>query len=77
MKYLPDERDWVHIDKHWLCDVMYSLDSDGISEMVHDAMEIRKENLEKNRNLLVEMKPEFADALSKCQYFSCKILFVN
>jgi hypothetical protein len=30
LKYLPDTRDWVHIDKKWLCDVMYSLDSAGI-----------------------------------------------
>ena len=40
--------------------------------MIHDAMEKRKEALEKNRNLLVDMKPEFADALSKCLNFSCK-----
>ena len=30
LKYLPDTRDWVHIDKKWLCDVMYSLDPNGI-----------------------------------------------
>ena len=30
LKYLPDARDWVHIDKKWLCDVMYTLDSAGI-----------------------------------------------
>jgi len=30
LKYLPDARDWVHIDKKWLCDVMYTLDSHGI-----------------------------------------------
>ena len=30
LKYLPDTRDWVHIDKKWLCDVLYSLDPGGI-----------------------------------------------
>ena len=30
LKYLPDARDWVHIDKKWLCDVMYTLDPGGI-----------------------------------------------
>ena len=30
LKYLPDTRDWVHIDKKWLCDVMYTLDSHGV-----------------------------------------------
>ena len=26
LKYLPDERDWQHLDRKWLCDVLYSLD---------------------------------------------------
>ena len=30
LKYLPDSRDWVHIDKKWVCDLMYTLDSAGI-----------------------------------------------
>ena len=30
LRYLPDPRDWVHIDKHWVCDVLYTLDSAGI-----------------------------------------------
>ena len=25
LKYLPDERDWEHMDRKWLCDIMYSL----------------------------------------------------
>jgi hypothetical protein len=25
-KYLPDEKDWNHIDKKWLCDVIYTCD---------------------------------------------------
>jgi hypothetical protein len=29
--------------------------------------------MEKNRNLLVDLKPEFANALSTCITFSCKI----
>jgi hypothetical protein len=30
VKYLPEERDWAHIDKQWLLDVMYSLDQEGV-----------------------------------------------
>ena len=30
LRYLPDERDWVHLDKHWICDIMYTVDTDGI-----------------------------------------------
>ena len=72
LNYLPDERDWVHIDKHWLCDVFYTLDSNGVESMIHTAEIIRKEHLEQSRNLLVDMKPEFADALQNCLNFSCK-----
>jgi hypothetical protein len=24
LKFLPNERDWNHIDKKWLCDVLYT-----------------------------------------------------
>jgi hypothetical protein len=30
LKYLPDTRDWVHIDKKWVCDLLYTLDPGGI-----------------------------------------------
>ncbi len=26
MRFLPDEKDWNHIDKKWVCDVLYTLD---------------------------------------------------
>ena len=26
LKHLPDERDWVHMDRKWICDVVYTLD---------------------------------------------------
>jgi hypothetical protein len=29
IRYLPDERDWLHTDRKWLCDVLYTLDKDG------------------------------------------------
>ena len=25
LQYLPDERDWVKIDRQWLCDILYTL----------------------------------------------------
>ena len=24
LKHLPDEKDWHHLDKKWVCDVLYS-----------------------------------------------------
>ncbi len=66
MKYLPDERDWEHLDKHWVSDLMYSLDQEGMTAMIHDAMAKRKDKLEKSRDLLVSLRPEFAQALLSC-----------
>lgn len=48
LKFLPDERDWNHIDKKWVCDVLYTIDSDGIQQMITNAIKHRKERLEKN-----------------------------
>ena len=33
MRYLPDEKDWNHIDKKWVCDVLYTKDQEGIQSM--------------------------------------------
>jgi len=75
LKYLPDEKDWVHMDKPWLCNVLYTLDPDGIQNMITEAMEIRKEKIEENRNLSVSMRPEFVEALNSCINFSSKLNF--
>jgi hypothetical protein len=26
-RYFPDVKDWVHVDRKWLCDMLYSLKS--------------------------------------------------
>ena len=30
LRYLPDTRDWVHIDRKWVSDLMYTLDPAGL-----------------------------------------------
>jgi hypothetical protein len=44
---LPDEEDILHIDKKWLCDILYTLDSDGIQDMIDKAKAIRRDKIEK------------------------------
>jgi len=51
---------------------MYTLDPDGVQNMINNALTNRKEKLERSRDLVVEMRPEFADALNKCLNFSSK-----
>ena len=72
LKYLPEEKDWVHMDKQWLYDVLYTLDPAGVQRMVDEAREVRKEKLEESRNLGVFMRPEFFEALNACMTFSSK-----
>jgi len=59
MRLLPDERDWDHLDKKWVCDVLYSRDPVGIENLINKAIQHRKEKLENSQNMIVEMKPEF------------------
>ena len=74
LAYLPDERDWVHLDKHWICDVLYTLETEKVQAMIDAAMKKRKEKVEHSRSLCIEMRPEFVEALDNCLSFSCKHL---
>ena len=43
--------------------------------MIKKAMQTRKQKLEKNQDLLVDMRPEFVNALRNCISFSSKLDF--
>ena len=73
LKHLPDERDWVHIDRKWFCDVIFTLDRNNFQALITAAMKRRRDKLEQSQNLLVEMRPEFAQALHSCLNFSSKM----
>jgi hypothetical protein len=46
LKHLPDEKDWHHLDKKWVCDILYSQDQAAIQDMITKAMVKRKQKLE-------------------------------
>ena len=72
LKYIPDEGDWHHLDKKWLCDVLYTMDTNGVQSLITIAMNARRHKLEKTQGQLVEMRPEFVEALKRCTNFSSK-----
>jgi hypothetical protein len=72
LKYLPDESDWYHIDKKWLCDTLYTIDTQEIQRMIDSALIERREHLEEKQHLVVEMKPEFTEALKNSLSVSSK-----
>ena len=45
---LPNERDWNHIDKKWMCDVLYTKDAAGFQDMVMKAIVERKKKIEQS-----------------------------
>ena len=73
LKYMPDERDWYRADKKWLCDVLYTLDTEEIQTMIDLARQARHEKQEDHEGLIVEMKPEYAEALKSSSSYSCKL----
>ena len=59
-KYLPEEKDWTALDKQWLCDVIYTVDTANFERMVKKAQKERQQLLEKSQNDVVEIRPEFS-----------------
>jgi hypothetical protein len=72
LRHIPDERDWVHMDRKGICDVLFTLDRNNFQTFINLAIKKRKEKLEESRNLLVDMRPEFAQAFKNCLNFSSK-----
>ncbi len=62
LKNLPDERDWEHMDRKWLSDILFTIEKAKFERMIKEAVKARKDRLEEKNNLLVEMRPEFATA---------------
>jgi hypothetical protein len=73
LKHIPDERDWEHMDRKWLSDMIYTLEKVRFERAIKEAVKQRKERLEEKRNLTVEMRPEFAQAFQSCMNFSSKL----
>ena len=70
LKYLPDAEDWLHLDKKWITDLLYSLEPDGVQEMIDHALKERRHKMEEKQNLVIQMRPEFMEALQHSINFS-------
>jgi hypothetical protein len=62
LKHLPNEKDWVHIDRKWLCSTLNTLDRGWFETILNAAQSKRVQKHEQRRNQKVEMKLEFAMA---------------
>jgi hypothetical protein len=71
-RYLPDQDQWVQLDKHWICDVLYTLDTENVQGLIDQVQAERTQKLEAKRDLNVPIRPEFAEALNQTLTFSSK-----
>ena len=68
-------KDWLHLDKKWITDLLLTIDTKGIQEMIDRAMTVRKQKIEPKQDSLVDVRPEFAAALNTTLSFSSKLHF--
>jgi hypothetical protein len=62
LKHIPDERDWDGLNRKWLADILYTVERAKFERAIKDAVKARRDRLEEKNNLIVEMRPEFAQA---------------
>jgi hypothetical protein len=73
-RYFPDVRDWVHVDRKWLCDVLYSIDNLKFDIFVDKCIENKRKKIDTAKGLVVPIRSEFAEALKNATSFSSKWL---
>ena len=71
--YLPEMIDWLKVDRKWLCDIVYTLDTDAFRKYITECIEKKKkkkvDEAEKN---MTNIATEFAEALKRSVVYSCK-----
>ena len=77
LKHIPDERDWDGLNRKWLADILYTVEKAKFEKTIKDAVKARKDRLEDKNNMLVDMRPEFAQAFQNSMSFSRKFNLVT
>jgi hypothetical protein len=63
--YVPDLSEWVHLDRKWLCDVLYTLDTDVFQRQIESSLTKRRKVVQVKTKDMVGIRSEFAAALAK------------
>jgi hypothetical protein len=64
-KFVPALNEWVHVDRKWLCDLLYTCDTDAFQAMIDAARAKNKKEVAVKANTLVGIRAEFAAALNR------------
>jgi hypothetical protein len=71
-RYFPDVKDWMHVDRKWLCDMLYSLKSQGFDTLVNRCIEKKRKKNDVVKGHVVPIRTEFAEALKNASSCSSK-----
>ena len=70
--YVPDLKDWIHVGRKWLCDIIYTIDTVNFQKHIDECLrKKRKTNVEK-QNSMTGIRAEFVSALANSVVFSSK-----
>ena len=72
LHHIPDERDWEGLSRKWVADILYTVEKAKFEKIIKDAVKARKDRLELKNDMLVDMRPEFAQAFQNSMSFSCE-----
>ena len=64
MSYLPDKRDLHRLPRQFIVNVLHTKVGEPIRLMVKEAIKARNDMVAENRNLIIELDPEVANAFS-------------
>ena len=62
-KYVPELKDWVHVDRKWLCDIIYTIDTDNFQKHIDECLRKKRKTNEVKKNDMTGIRAEFVAAL--------------
>jgi hypothetical protein len=73
-RYFPDVKDWMHVERKWLCDMLYSLKSQAFDILVNRCIEAKRKKSDIVKGYVVPIRAEFAEALKNASICSSKLI---
>jgi len=70
--FLPEERDLGRLPKQWIADITYTVMKEPFKNWVIERVKVRNDTIAENRNLIIELDPEVAEAFKKSLNISSK-----
>ena len=71
--YMPEEREVFKLPKQWVINVTYSVMGSEFSDWVRERIDARNQNIVSDRNLIINMDPQIAEAFKKSTSVSRKL----